>query len=279
MILSGKAKVAGVFGWPVSHTRSPRLHGFWIDHHQIDGVYIPLPVQPEDFALALRALPRMGFVGANVTIPHKQTALALADEVEPLARHIGAVNTLIVRADGSIEGRNTDAFGFLENLRQGLPGFSAAAGPAVVVGAGGAGHAVVAALREDGVPEIRLVNRTRRHAEELVETLGDNRLRIVDWDERHDCLDGAALLANATSLGMTGLPPLPLTLDALPKSAVVTDLVYVPLETPLLADARRRGNRVVDGLGMLLHQGRPGFHAWFGVMPDVTDELRRFVKG
>jgi shikimate dehydrogenase len=277
MILSGKAKLAGVFGWPVGHSRSPKLHGFWLDQHRIDGAYVPLAVRPEDFAQVLRALPRMGFAGANVTIPHKQTALALADHVEPLARRIGAVNTLVVRDDGSIEGRNTDAFGFLENLRQAIPGFRAARGPAAVLGAGGAARAVVAALLDDGVPSIRLINRTRVRAAEVAEALGGP-IEVVAWEERAEALAGAALLVNTTSLGLAGQPPLDLCLEALPPDALVTDIVYVPLETPLLVAARSRGHATVDGLGMLLHQARPGFHAWFGVMPAVTEALRRFVE-
>lgn len=276
MILSGKAKLAGVLGWPVGHSRSPRLHGFWLEQHGIDGAYLPLPVRPEDFEAVVRALPRMGFKGANVTVPHKEAALALSDEVEPLARRIGAVNTLVVREDGSILGRNTDAFGFIENLRQGCPGFSAAKGPAVVLGAGGAARAVVAALQDDGCPEIRLLNRTRARAEDVAAALGE-RITVSDWDHRAEACAGAALLVNTTTLGMNGQPPLEMPLDPLPVDALVTDIVYAPLMTDLLRTAAARGNPVVDGLGMLLHQGRPGFAAWFGVMPEVTDELRQFV--
>lgn len=273
-ILSGKARLAGVVGWPVGHSRSPRLHGFWLDHHRIDGAYLPLPVRPEDFALVVRALPRMGFQGVNVTVPHKEAALALADQVEPLAARIGAANTLVFGAEGFIEARNTDAFGFLENLRRGCPAWSPGNGPAVVVGAGGAARAVVAALADAGVPEIRLVNRTAGRAWALAD-LGP--VTVVDWRERAACLAGAALLVNTTILGMAGQPPLELALDELGSQAVVNDIVYVPLETPLLAAARARGNPVVDGLGMLLWQAVPGFEAWFGVQPEVTDDVRAFV--
>jgi len=276
MILSGKAKLAGVMGWPVGHSRSPRLHGFWLQQLGIDGAYLPLPVKPEDFEAALRALPRLGFKGANVTVPHKEAALMLADEVEPLARRIGAVNTLVVRSDGTILGRNTDAFGFIENLRQNSPGFSAARGPAVVLGSGGAARAVIAALQDDGCPEIRLLNRTRARAEDVAQDLGD-RVCVQDWEDRAAALDGAALLVNTTTLGMSGQPPLDLPLEALPKDALVTDIVYAPLMTDLLLRAQARGNSIVDGLGMLLHQARPGFQAWFGVLPEVTEELRKFV--
>ncbi len=278
MILSGHARLAGVIGWPVGHSRSPRLHGYWLDKYGVDGAYLPLAVQPGHFEQVLRALPHMGFAGANVTVPHKEAALALADHVEPLARRIGAVNTLLVRPDGSLEGRNTDAFGFLENLRHGCPGFSASAGPAVVLGAGGAARAVIAALQDDGVPAIRLLNRTAERARQVADELGGG-IEVVPWDERAEVLEGAATLVNTTTLGMTGQAPLVVDLRLLPVDAVVADIVYVPLETDLLAAARHRGNRTVDGLGMLLHQARPGFAAWFGVMPDVTEELRTFVGG
>ncbi len=278
MILTGHARLAGVIGWPVGHSRSPRLHGYWLDKYRLDGAYLPLPVQPGRFEQVLRALPHMGFAGANVTVPHKEAALALADHVEPVARRIGAVNTLVVRPDGSLEGHNTDAFGFLENLRQGHPGFSAAAGPAVVLGAGGAARAVIAALQEDGAPAVRLLNRTAERAWQVAAELGGP-IEVVPWEQRAEALAGAALLVNTTTLGMEGQPPLLLDLQQLPVDAVVSDIVYVPLETELLGAARRRGNPAVDGLGMLLHQARPGFAAWFGVMPEVTDELRNFVRG
>lgn len=269
--------LAGVIGWPVGHSRSPRLHGWWLKQYGIDGAYLPLPVRPGNFERVLRTLPLMGFAGANVTVPHKEAALAAVDVAEPAARRIGAVNTVVVRADGSLEGRNTDAFGFLENLRQGHPGWRPETGPALVLGAGGAARAVVAALAGAGVAEIRLANRARARAEALAATLGP--LVVVDWAERSAALDGVALLVNATTLGMTGQPPLDIALDALPRRAVVNDIVYAPLETPLLRAAEARGNPVVDGLGMLLHQARPGFQAWFGTMPEVTAGLRAFVLG
>ncbi len=276
MALTGKARLAGVLGWPVAHSRSPRLHGFWLDRHGIDGAYVPLAVAPEHLEQVLRALPRMGFRGANLTVPHKEAALALVDELEPLARRIGAVNTLVVRDDGAVVGRNTDAFGFLENLRRGCPAWVPASGPAVVIGAGGAARAVVAALADAGLPEIRLANRNRERAEQLAADLGGP-VNVVGWSERAAALDGAALLVNTTTLGMSGQPPLDLDLAALPIRAVVNDIVYAPLETGLLAAARARGNPVVDGLGMLLYQAVPGFEAWFGTRPEVDEALRRFV--
>jgi len=278
MTISGKARLAGVMGWPVGHSRSPRLHGFWLRHHGIDGAYVPLAVRPDDIGAALRALPILGFAGCNVTLPYKEAALATVDRATPLARRIGAVNTIIVEADGSLSGDNTDAFGFAENLRAGCPTWTAAAGPAVVLGAGGASRAVVAALLDAGAPVVRLANRSRDRAESLAAELG-GRIEVSEWEARSAMLEGAATLVNTTTLGMAGAPALSLSLDALPAAALVTDIVYTPLETALLALARRRGNPVVDGLGMLLHQARPGFAAWFGVMPEVSGELRRFVLG
>jgi shikimate dehydrogenase len=278
MILSGKARLAGVLGWPVSHSRSPRLHGFWLEQLGIDGAYLPLAVAPDHLESVVRALPRMGFRGANVTVPHKEAVMALVDHLDPLARRIGAVNTLVVRDDGSLEGRNTDAYGFLENLRQGCPAWSPQSGPAAVIGAGGAARAVVAALTDAGVPEIRLANRSKERAEQLAADLSGP-LRVVDWAERAEMLESCALLVNTTTLGMSGQPRLELRLDRLPETALVNDIVYAPLETELLAAARARGNPVVDGLGMLLHQAVPGFEAWFGTRPRVTPELRDFVLG
>jgi shikimate dehydrogenase len=276
MTLSGKARLAGVIGWPVGHSRSPRLHGFWLNQLGIDGAYVPLAVKPDDFASAMESLPKLGFRGGNVTVPHKEMALALVDHVEPLAARIGAVNTLVVKDDGTIEGRNTDAFGFLENLRQGAPTWRPQAGPAVVLGAGGAARAVVAALVDAGVPEIRLLNRGLARAEQLAADIGGP-VRPLDWQARAAALDGAALLVNTTILGMTGQPPLEIDLAALPVAAVVNDIVYAPLLTELLAGAAARGNPIVDGIGMLLWQAVPGFEAWFGVRPEVTAELRAFV--
>jgi len=276
MRITGKTRLAGIMGWPVAHSRSPALHNFWLDELGIDGVYVPLPVRPERLAQALRALPALGFRGCNLTLPHKQVALSIVDRVDPLARRIGAMNTVVVAADGSLEGRNTDVYGFRESLRDSALDWNAAAGPAVVLGAGGAARAVVAALIEAGVPEIRVVNRTAARAERMAEDLAVplSRMSIHPWTVRDAALRDAGLLVNTTSLGMTGEPDLNIDLSRLPPRAVVVDIVYVPLETALLAAARRRGHRTVDGLGMLLHQGRPGFEAWFGTPVRVTRELR-----
>lgn len=276
MRLTGKAKLAGVMGWPVGHSRSPRLHGFWLERHRIDGAYVPLAVRPEHAVQAIRALPALGFAGCNVTVPHKETALATADEADMVARRIGAVNTLVVLPDGTIHGMNTDAHGFLANLQQRAPGWRVNAGPAVVLGAGGAARAVVAALIDVGAPQVRVVNRNVARAEALAKSIGGP-VRVMPWESRAATLGDAALLVNTTTLGMTGQPPLDLSLDKLPLNAVVNDIVYVPLETDLLHRARERGNTVVDGIGMLLHQARPGFAAWFGVEPAVDEALRRAV--
>ena len=276
--LTGKAMLAGVIGWPVSHSRSPALHGFWLREHGIDGAYVPFAVRPENLAAALRGLAALGFRGANVTVPHKEQALALVDSASETARRIGAVNTIVIEKDGTLTGDNTDAFGFIENLREGARGFDAKAGPALVIGAGGAARAILVALADAGVPEIRLVNRTQARADALAQSLG-GKIRVVGWNDRAAALDGAALLVNSTTQGMTGHAALDLDLARLPKTALVNDIVYVPVETPLLAAARARGNPVVDGVGMLLHQARPGFERWFGTRPAVTPALRAAVLG
>ncbi|HVJ42657.1 MAG TPA: shikimate dehydrogenase [Dongiaceae bacterium] len=284
--LTGKSLIAGVFGWPVTHSRSPRLHGYWLQQYGIDGAYIPFATPPAQFEPALHSLAMLGFRGANVTLPHKEVAFDLVDQRTDRAKRIGAVNTVVVQEDGTLLGDNTDGFGFVEHLRASVPDWQPLAGPAVVLGAGGAARAIITALLEAGVPQIRLVNRTRERAEQVAGAInsqnfgGSNfrgRVLVDDWERRDALLEGAALLVNTTQLGLAGQPPLELDLAALPREAVVDDIVYVPLETPLLAAARQRGNRVVDGLGMLLHQARPGFAAWFGVEPEVTPELRDFV--
>jgi shikimate dehydrogenase len=275
MIPSGKALKAGVMGWPVEHSRSPALHGHWLEKYAVDGAYVPMAVRPEHLAPALRALPLLGFAGCNLTIPHKEAALAIVDRVDAVARRIGAINTIVVAADGTLEGRNTDGYGFIASLRAAVPGWIPT-GPATVIGAGGAARSILVALLDAGVPEIRLLNRTPSRAAALSGALG-GAVMPLPWEARHDARSGTALLVNTTSQGMVGEAKLDLALDRLPRDAVVADIVYVPLETPLLAAARQRGNPVVDGLGMLLHQARPGFAAWFGIEPEVTPELRDAV--
>ena len=276
MILSGAARLAGVMGWPVGHSLSPRLHGYWLRKYEIDGSCVPLAVSPGDFAEAIAALPRLGFAGTNVTLPHKEAALAAVDTADPGASRVGAVNTIVIGAEGDLAGSNTDGYGFMENLKAGAPDWDPRHGPTVVLGAGGAARSIVAALVDAGVTELRLVNRTLDRAESLATDIGGP-LTLVSWSERHEALEGAALLVNATSQGMTGHSPLEIDLDSLPDAAVVNDIVYTPLRTNLLGAAENRGNRAVDGLGMLLHQARPGFAAWFGVEPEVTEDLRSFM--
>lgn len=273
--LSGAAKLAGVMGWPVSHSRSPRLQGHWLARYGIDGAYLPLPVNPGDFETVFRALPKMGFSGVNVTIPHKEAALSLADEADDLARRIAAANTIIFREDGSSLATNTDGFGFLMNLQDQVSDWKADA-PAVVLGAGGAARAIIVALIDRGVPEIRLLNRTKARAEAIAGELGSP-VHVLDWTEREAALSDAGLLVNTTSLGMKDNPPLEIRLDDLPPQATVADIIYAPVETDLLISAKARGSRVVTGPGMLLHQAVPGFEAWFGRRPVVDDALRQAV--
>lgn len=276
MSLSGKARVAGVMGWPVAHSRSPRLHGFWLREYAVDGAYVPFAVAPDQLAAALNSLRALNLAGVNLTIPHKEAAFEHVDQVSDLAAEIGAINTVTVGKDGVLHGDNTDGFGFIENIRAAATGFDFSAGPTVVLGAGGAARAVCVALLGAGAREIRLLNRTQVRAEALKDRLGQS-LIVEPWLGRNSALADAYLVVNTTSLGMSGQPALDVDLDQLPTSALVNDLVYAPLETPLLASARQRGNVVVDGLGMLLHQARPGFAAWFGVEPEVTDALRAHI--
>ena len=270
--------LAGVIGHPVAHSRSPALHGFWLKRYGIKGFYIPMDLAQSDLATALITLPKLGFVGLNVTIPHKETVLALADVVTDRAALIGAANTLIFRKDGKIHADNTDGAGFIANLRQNAPHWNAHAGPAVVFGAGGGARAIVAALIDRGAPEIRIANRTRPRAEALRGDFGA-RLHVYDWVQAANMLHGAALVINTTSLGMTGKPDFRVPLDALEPGAVVTDLVYTPLMTQFLIEAQNRGGHVVDGLGMLLHQAAPGFERWFNHRPEVDDATRAAVLG
>jgi shikimate dehydrogenase len=269
--------LAGLLGWPVAHSRSPIIHNHWMQEHEIVGRYVLLPVPPEKLADAVRGLAPLTFRGCNVTTPHKQAIMPLLDHVDPLAAKIGAVNTVVVREDGSLEGLNNDGNGFVLSLRDLDPAWRPDSGPIVVLGAGGAARAVVASLLAQGAKEIRLVNRTLEKAHELVDAVGGP-VTVYPWSKRDDVQDGAALLANATSLGMAGKPPLEISLARLPKSALVGDLIYVPPETPLLAAARQRGNRTVNGLGLLLNQARPAFQRWFGVMPEITPALRRAIE-
>ena len=268
-----KIPLAGVIGTPIAHSKSPQLHTHWLKTYGIQGHYIPMDVSAQDLEQVVRMLPRMGFVGVNVTIPHKEAILSIADLVTDRAILIGAANTLIFRKDGRIHADNTDGYGFLENLKTGAPGWSARSGPAAVLGAGGAARAVIASLLDAGVPEILLSNRTRVRAEKLKSDFG-SRLRIFDWVQAGNMLDHAALVVNTTSLGMIGKGELRVPLDGLRKDSVVTDLVYAPLKTKLLEAAEEAGCVTVDGLGMLLHQAVPAFERWFGKRPEVDRATR-----
>ena len=270
-------KLAGVIGWPVAHSRSPVIHNHWIEEHGLRGAYVLLPVQPEKLEQALRALPVLGIAGCNLTIPHKIDAMGIVDQVDALGQRIGAVNTIVVNADGSLSGRNTDAFGFIQSLYEARSTWKPAQGPACVVGAGGAARAVVTGLLDEGAPEIRLTNRSDAKATDMAQEFGP-RVKAVPWTERHDALEGVALLVNTTNQGMHGQPALDLRLDALPVTALVSDIVYVPMETPLLTAAAARGNATVNGLGMLLHQARPAFEAWFGPQPSVSPALMQKIR-
>ncbi|MCK8463275.1 shikimate dehydrogenase [Aliiroseovarius sp. S1339] len=270
--------LAGVIGDPIEHSLSPRLHGHWLRTNGIIGHYIPMHVSNEDLEHVVRTLPKAGFVGVNVTIPHKETALNMADTVTDRAALIGAANTLIFRPDGKIYADNTDGYGFIENLRQSAPDWVPDAGPAAVFGAGGAARAVIASLIEVGVPEIRLSNRTRARADALRAEFG-MRIKVFDWLQAGNMLDDAATAVNTTSLGMVGKPDFRVPLDGFKPGAVVTDLVYNPLRTHFLDEAEKAGCITVDGLGMLLHQAVPGFERWFGFRPVVDDALRNAVLG
>ena len=265
---------AGVMGWPVAHSLSPRLHGYWLKHYGITGSYQAIPVAPEQLESTLKNLAQQGLRGVNLTVPHKESALRYINHVDSLAARVGAINTVIVQDGGGLEGRNTDVFGFMENLRQ--AGYKADDRAATLIGAGGAARAALVGLMDAGIRELRLVNRTRERAESLAAAFPDAKISVFDWGDPQ-ALDGAGLLANATSLGLKSQPPLDYPLNSLPTDAWVTDMVYAPLETDLLKRARARGNPTIDGLGMLLHQARPAFQAFFGPDPEVTEDLRRSV--
>jgi len=277
MTKSDRFLLAGVMGWPVMHSRSPMIHNYWLKEHGLAGTYVPLAIQPDGLKAALRSLHPLGFSGVNVTIPHKQEAMKIVDEVDAAAKRIGAISCVTVRPDGSLAGTNNDAYGFIRNLRQEQPDWRADAGPVAVIGAGGGSRAVCYGLMQEGVKEVRLVNRTPGRAKVIAEEFGGP-IKALPWESRNDALDGVAMVVNTTSQGMVGQAPLDIRLDKLPKSALAADIIYIPLETPFLAAARANGNRTVNGLGMLLHQGPLAWKLWFGVEPKVTPELRALVE-
>jgi len=272
-----KFVLAGVMGWPVAHTRSPAIHNHWIAQYGLKGAYVQLPVQPQNLEAAIRGLPALGFAGCNITVPHKVNAMQLMDTLHPAARRIAAINTVVVQSDGSLLGVNNDGIGYIQSLRDAQPDWRGDAGPALVLGAGGAARAIVVGLLDEGVPEVRLCNRTQDKAQALKDAFGD-RVTVIPWAERNSAMAGVRLLVNTTTQGMHGQPALDVVLDDLPAGALVSDAIYIPLETPLLAAARQRGHQTVNGLGMLLNQARPAFQAWFGVLPEITPALRAAVQ-
>lgn len=273
---SQQFKLAGVMGMPVFQSRSPILHNYWIRKYGLRGAYGHFPVQVENIEAAIRGLSALGIAGCNITQPHKLMAMKLMDKLSPMAERIGAINCIVVQPDGALHGFNNDGFGYIQSLKDIQPHWRADAGPITVIGCGGGARAVVISLLDEGAQEIRLINRTRAKAEEL-SAANPAVVKVFDWSERHAALDGAAMLVNTTNQGMYGQPALDIQLDALPTSALVSDLIYIPLETPLLAAARTRGNVTTNGLGMLLNQAIPAFEAWFGVKPEITDELRQAI--
>lgn len=274
--MAHKYVMAGVMGWPVAHSRSPIIHNHWIRQYGLQGAYGLFPVQPDKLEDAINGLRALGMAGCNITIPHKVKAMQCMDVVDPLARRMGAINTIVVTPEGALHGFNNDGFGYIQSLRDEKPDWKADAGPVTVLGAGGAARAVVLSLMDQGATEIRLLNRTRGKAQALCDEFGAG-VQALDWRERHEALGGVALLVNTTNQGMHGEPELELQLDRLPVTALVSDAIYIPLETALLRNARLRGNATVNGLGMLLNQARPAFQAWFGVMPEITPELRQAI--
>lgn len=268
--------VAAVLGHPINHSKSPKLHNYWLSLFNIGGYYIPLDIDPRNFENSIRALIDLGFVGANVTIPYKEKVLKIADKISDRAAIIGAANTLTFLQDGRIYADNTDGYGFLQNIKCKYNDWSAGEGTSVVFGAGGASRAILGALIEDGANEVILANRTRSRADQLRSDFGA-KIKVVDWTKVQNYLSDASTVINATSLGMDGKEELPISLQGLRKNTLVTDIVYTPLNTPLLENAAKRGCRTVDGLGMLIHQAIPGFERWFGVKPDVSENLRELL--
>lgn len=269
--------LAGVVGFPIKHSKSPLIHNYWLKKYGINARYDAFAVASGDLPAFVKSAAQNGLAGFNVTVPHKVAVMSLTDAVSPAAQKAEAVNTVVVRGDGTLFGDNTDGYGFLANLAESKPDFDIQKTVAVVLGTGGAARGICAATILAGVPEIRLVYRTREKAEHLARSVGGN-IRLIEWKDREKSLTGAGLLVNATTLGMNGFDALDIALDNLPENAVVSDLVYAPLKTELLKRAENRGLATADGLGMLLHQARPAFYAWFGVMPEITAELRRLVS-
>jgi shikimate dehydrogenase len=277
MNLQDRFLMAGVMGWPVMHSRSPLMHNHWFNQEKLKGVYVPLAIQPAHLERALRSLHALGFSGCNLTIPHKQQALKIVDEIDPVAQRMGAISCVTVKEDGRLIGSNNDAAGFIRNVKEFQPNWQANKGPIVVIGAGGGSRAVCQGLIQEGATEIRLVNRHLERAQMIQSDLGGP-IQAHAWSDRADLMEGACMVVNTTSQGMVGQTPLDIQLDKLPLTALATDIVYTPLETPFLRQARLRGNQSLNGLGMLLHQGPLGWKAWFGIEPKVTPALRKLLE-
>jgi len=271
--MAAEFKLAGVMGWPIAQSRSPILHNYWIEKYNLNGRYVPLAVRPERLADAIRGLPALAFRGCNLTMPHKQLAMTMVDSLTDTAKRIGAINCIVVGDDGKMSGTNNDGNGYVLSVQEVAPHWKPSDGPIAILGAGGAARAIIVALLERGVKEIRLINRTFEKAERLAKEFGPA-VKPLAWDKRSDAIGDVALLANATDQGMLGKSALDISLDKLSKQTLVSDLIYVPPETPFLAAAKARGNVTINGLGMLLHQARPAFQAWFGVLPEITSDLR-----
>jgi shikimate dehydrogenase len=274
--MAGEFVLAGVMGWPIAQSRSPILHNYWIEKYKLNGRYVPLAVRPERLADAIGGLPALGFRGCNLTMPHKQYAMTMVDSLTDTARRIGAVNCIVVGDDGKLSGTNNDGNGYVLSVQEVAPQWKPSDGPIAILGAGGAARAIIVAMLEHDAGEIRLINRTFEKAERLAKDMGPQ-VKPVAWEKRNYAIADVVLLANATNQGMTGNPPLDISLDKLSKRTLVSDLIYVPPETPFLAAAKARGNVTINGLGMLLHQARPAFKAWFGVMPEITPEQRAAI--
>jgi len=273
--------LTGVMGWPVAHSRSPTIHNHWIAQHQLKGTYALLPVQPEHLHDAIKGLVALGFAGCNVTIPHKVNAMKMMDIVHPTAKRSGAINTIVVQKDGALHGFNNDGYGYIQSLKDVNPHWKADAGPILILGAGGASRAIALSLLEQGAKEIRLVNRTKEKAQELAQefsAFGLGQVNVLDWQDRNDAMQGVSLLINTTNQGMHDQADLDIDIALLSDEAMVSDAIYIPLETPLLKSARLKGHLTVNGLGMLLNQARPAFKAWFGLMPEITPALRQAIQ-
>jgi shikimate dehydrogenase len=268
--------LAGIIGWPVAQSRSPVIQNFWLKQYKIAGRYVLLPVTEDKLGAALRGLQTLGFRGCSVTMPHKQSVMPLLDRVDPMAKRIGAVNTIVVQDDGTLRGFNNDGVGFVQSVYDAKPGWKPGCGPILVLGAGGAARAVVVALLEHGAQDIRVCNRSPERAEGMVSEIGGP-VSVLPWERRNDALADVSLLVNATDRGMLGKPALDVSLARLPAQAIVGDLIYIPPETPFLAAARAQGNLTVNGLGLLLNQARLAFEAWFGVLPEITPALHEAV--